>query len=45
MERISLNIAESNTFPGDGAAGGMGFILRTVLNAKIVSGAEYILEK
>lgn len=30
--------------PGDGAAGGLGFALRKFLNAKLVSGAELVME-
>ena len=31
--------------PGDGAAGGLGFALRKLLNAELVSGAELILKE
>ena len=41
---IKSGAADCNTFPGDGAAGGLGFALRNFLDAKSVSGAELVLE-
>lgn len=34
----------SGNSPGDGAAGGLGFALRNILQAEIVSGAELVME-
>ena len=36
---------DSGDHPGDGAAGGLGFALRKLLNAELVSGAELILKE
>lgn len=41
---IKSGKADCNTFPGDGAAGGLGFALRNFLDAQSVSGAELVLE-
>ena len=41
---VSAGIAEDFSQPGDGAAGGLGFALRTFLNAQSRSGAEMVLE-
>ena len=35
---------DDGSFPGDGAAGGLGFALRKILHAQLVSGAELVLE-
>ena len=35
---------DDGTYPGDGAAGGLGFALRKILGGKLVSGAELILK-
>ncbi|MBE6365704.1 MAG: glycerate kinase [Lentisphaerae bacterium] len=35
---------DDGTHPGDGAAGGLGFALRKILGANLVSGAELVLE-
>ena len=36
--------SENGIMPGDGAAGGVGFVLRNVLNAQISSGALLVIE-
>ena len=36
---------DEGNHPGDGAAGGLGFALRKILNGKLISGAELIIEK
>ena len=41
---IATGIAEDFNSPGDGAAGGLGFALRTYLNAESCSGAELVLQ-
>lgn len=35
---------DKGDFPGDGAAGGLGFALRKILHGQLVSGAELIIE-
>ncbi|MDD2404700.1 MAG: glycerate kinase [Victivallaceae bacterium] len=37
-------VGDTGAAPGDGAAGGLGFALRTLLNAQIAPGAELIME-
>ncbi|MDD2480051.1 MAG: glycerate kinase [Victivallaceae bacterium] len=51
VETLERNLAhwaeitgESCSTPGDGAAGGLGFALRALLNAQISSGAELVIE-
>ena len=41
---VSSGIAENCIFPGDGAAGGVGFALRNFLGAELTSGAELVLD-
>lgn len=41
---VEQGIADNFSTPGDGAAGGLGFALRTFLKADVSSGAELILE-
>ncbi len=40
---ISAGIADDACHPGDGAAGGLGFALRTALGAEITSGAKLVI--
>jgi glycerate kinase len=40
---IAAGFAQNCATPGDGAAGGLGFALRTLCNAETVSGAELII--
>lgn len=35
---------DTGSHPGDGAAGGLGFALRRILNAELVSGAKLVME-
>ena len=48
LDRNLLHYAKlcqySGDAPGDGAAGGLGFALRNILGAEIVSGAELVME-
>ncbi|MBQ8753914.1 MAG: glycerate kinase [Lentisphaeria bacterium] len=41
---VSAGIADGFDHPGDGAAGGVGFALRSYLNARTASGAELVLD-
>ncbi|MCF6175287.1 MAG: glycerate kinase [Victivallaceae bacterium] len=41
---IKHKFTDNCTMPGDGAAGGLGFGLRTLTGAEIVSGAELLIE-
>ncbi|MDD3117726.1 MAG: glycerate kinase [Victivallales bacterium] len=41
---IAADLADDNCHPGDGAAGGLGFALRTLCGAEIVSGARLVIE-
>ncbi len=44
MEKYSSLNPEYINSPGSGAAGGVGYALKTFLNAKIVSGIDYLLD-
>ena len=35
---------DSGEYPGDGAAGGLGFALRKILNGELISGAKLVME-
>ena len=35
---------DNGEFPGDGAAGGLGFALRKILNGQLISGAELVMK-
>ena len=41
---MDAGLADDNIHPGDGAAGGLGFALRTLCGAEIVSGARLVIE-
>ena len=41
---MKAGVAASCDVPGDGAAGGLGFALRTLLGAKMTSGADWVME-
>ena len=41
---VASKLADCNSHPGDGAAGGLGFALRNYLKAVSTSGAELVLE-
>lgn len=41
---VKSHLADNFATPGDGAAGGLGFALRNYLNARMVSGAELVLD-
>lgn len=38
------DISKSGSYPGDGAAGGVGFAMRQLLNAELVSGIDWVLQ-
>ena len=42
---VNSKLADNFNSPGDGAAGGVGFALRTILKAKSGSGAELVLDQ
>ena len=42
---VRSQLADNFDSPGDGAAGGVGFALRTILGSKSRSGAELVLDK
>ena len=41
---VSRGFADDADHPGDGAAGGLGFALRTILRAEITSGAKLVID-
>jgi len=41
---MHAGLADDNVHPGDGAAGGLGFGLRTLCGAEMVSGAKLVIE-
>lgn len=45
LAHFAALFGDDGSHPGDGAAGGLGFALRKLLNGKLVSGAELILKE